>query len=92
MARTQEEVSAEYTQTLARAGEKTYLIHIKSEEIETLSQEREKLLNKAKDLSREAWKIQQTPLPTSNTTEPTTPEYVAVPVTTETTTAQELAQ
>lgn len=55
MERTIEQVNVEYTQTLAQAGEKTYLIHIKSEEIESLTTEREKLLNKARGLSREAF-------------------------------------
>lgn len=86
MARTQEEISTDYAQTLARAGEKTYLIHVKSEEIETLSQEREKLLNHAKNISREAWAAQQR---AADTTATQAQDAVETP---ETTTTTETAQ
>lgn len=57
MARPLQEINAEYAKTSAQVGEKTYLTHLKSEELELLSQEKEKLLNKMKNLAREAWAV-----------------------------------
>jgi len=72
MARTIAEINLEYTQTLALAGEKSYFIHFKGEEIEALSQEREKLLNKARGLEREAQAARRTEA--TETQEPTPPQ------------------
>lgn len=54
MKRSLEQINQEYTAAASLAGEKTYHIHIKSDEIEKLTQEREKSLNLMRNLSREA--------------------------------------
>lgn len=57
MSRTLEQINQEYTAAAALAGEKTYHIHIKSDEVEKLTQEREKSLNLMRNLSREAHSV-----------------------------------
>ncbi len=40
-----EDIQKEYAETVYKAGEKTYLIHLKNEEIDKIQYEQEKLLN-----------------------------------------------
>lgn len=59
MAREIETIHKEYANALYSAGEKSYLIFLKNEEIKKLEYEQEKLLNQARSLAHEVDAINQ---------------------------------
>lgn len=61
MQRTLEQVNQEYTSAAAILGQKEYHISIKTEEVQKLTEDKQKALDLMRTLSQEAYAIQQAP-------------------------------